>query len=206
MGAVAYDIVNVGREALATLSNSLFEAMNKSTTAKQVLERGQDLLALQADANSLLCSDQSFSFGEWITMARRWGNTTEEMDFLETVARMQPTTWLPACDPTTNPRPTGCGSTSGLMDYANKQWGGLVGAFYSERLKCYIGQAEEDFSNGQNVNTTAYYEKLDMQSWQFQHDIGGRQFPLCWTPVGDPIYLSRLLIEKYWPIVQDKQK
>jgi alpha-N-acetylglucosaminidase len=203
--SMSYDLVNVGREALATLSNTLFARLNQSSTAKQALERGQLLLALHADADALLCTDAGFSLGQWLTKARGWGNTTDDKDFLESVTRAQPTTWMPACDPT---RPLsaeagGCGSESGLMDYANKQWGGLVSAFYSPRLQCFIDQAEEDLAAGSaSLNKTAYYVRLDAQAWAFQRDIGGKRFPICWTPRGDAVQLSRQLIRKYWPTIQ----
>ena len=201
-----YDVVNVGREYLAKVSNGRFVALANATTAAAVASAGAALAELSKDMDDLLCTDFGFQSSWWIESAIKLGGTAAEKRSLEWAARAQPTTWLPACDAAAWPTPPGtvdnqvtgtCGSRSDLADYSNKQWGGLVSGFYSPRQQCYV---ELVAARGLPVNSTdADYNKcLDKVAWDFQHDFGGARFPQCAEP-GGAVATSERLQAKYAP-------
>ena len=115
---LSYDLVNVGRECLAKLSNQLFWRLENATSLPAVKSAAASMVALQRDVDRLLCADSGFSFGRWILEARAWGKTEDEASYFEWQARAQPTTWLPACPnrPTSNRTADTCGSRSDLAD------------------------------------------------------------------------------------------
>eukprot|EP00466_Bigelowiella_natans_P000594 jgi/Bigna1/84991/estExt_fgenesh1_pg.C_10545 len=98
-----------------------------------------------------------------------------------------PTTW--------EPQQKGSTQLTGIVDYANKHWGGLVGSFYRGRTKCYIDQYMEDFCGGDDdscsamdiagegtsasFNKTSYIKRVAEWSYQWTHDFGARRYPLC---------------------------
>ena len=77
------------------------------------------VMALVEDLDRVLLTDKHFLMKNWITSARKFGNTSEEQGWLEWNARVQVTSW---------------GSWESnhntIADYASKQWGGLVGSFH----------------------------------------------------------------------------
>lgn len=199
-----FDLVNLGRECLAKLSNSIFWKLDKATTVQEVSSAGQAMLELQVDIDKLLCANGGFSLGQWLTSARLWGgNDTDLSDYMEWSARSQVTSWLPACEvrPTSNTTMDVCGSRSDLNDYANKQWGGLVASFHTGRIQCFVSQAASDFARGAPLDYYAYNKCLDDWTWTWQHDFGGKLYPICWEPTGDAIAISKELLEKYSPLL-----
>jgi alpha-N-acetylglucosaminidase len=201
-----YDIVNVGREYLAKVSNAKFSALANATSAAAVAKAGADLNEISDDVDELLCTDFGFRASWWIDAAVKLGTTADEKRSLEWAARAQPTTWLPACDEKSWPTPSGnvsnqvtgtCGTRSDLADYSNKQWGGLIKNFYSPRQQCYVQLVAQ---RGLPVSTAdADYNKcLDKVAWDFQHDFGAKQLPLC-PKSGDATTISTALQAKYSP-------
>mmetsp|Transcript_3055 Transcript_3055/g.4692 ORF Transcript_3055/g.4692 Transcript_3055/m.4692 type:complete len:989 (-) Transcript_3055:215-3181(-) len=199
-----YDIVNVGREVLAKVSTRMFFHMTNATTPSAVNSTGQKLLDIQRDADELLCSDPGFRVAEWISQAtsmadvlieegrgRESSSSSSRIDdirrYFELNARSQPTTW--------EPQQKGSTQLTGIVDYANKHWGGLVGSFYRGRTKCYIDQYMEDFCGGDDdscspmdiagegtsasFNKTSYIKRVAEWSYQWTHDFGARRYPLC---------------------------
>ena len=155
-----YDIVNTGREVLAKISNRLFNATTAATNAVELAAAMAPMMEILEDADELLCTDNGFSIAEWISMARAWGDTAEGKDDLEWAARVQPTTWLPACplaaQPTSNRTHSICGARSDLADYSNKQWGGLVNGYYRGRYECYNTSVSKAFASGGSVKDESF--------------------------------------------------
>lgn len=203
---LTYDIANVGREVLAKISSRMFNTLRNATTAAKVAAAGAALKGVAADVDALLCSDFGFTLGWWIEAALKLGSTQNELMNMEWSARAQVSTWLPACEPSQWPTPSGnvshqvtgtCGTRSDLADYSNKQWGGLVSAFYSPRQQCYVEIVKK---RGLPVSSgdADYNTCLDKVAWDFQHDFGGKRAPVCGPDgVGSVVNISLALLAKY---------
>ena len=73
-------------------------------------------------------------------------------DFMEWNARAQLTTWYPTPQDATLPGEQG----SRDVDYARKQWNGLIRDMHAARAQLYLQQlAQADASAGRPLNTTA---------------------------------------------------
>jgi alpha-N-acetylglucosaminidase len=109
-------------------------------------------------------------------------------DFYEWNARVQITTWQPTpSNATVVP--------DGPIDYANKQWSGLVGDYYLERVRLIQKQALSDASAGQPLNHTAVDQIR--ASLAYNWTTSTKSYPV--TPVGDAVQVSLQLFEKYAP-------
>lgn len=185
-----YDLVNLGREVLSKISNDHFQKLLNATTADEVRVAGKSILNLLYDVDRLLCSDDGFLAASWIKDAIRWaaGNATLQRYF-EMAARSVTTVWTPQA--------AGSSAITTLCDYANRQWAGQVGGFYRLRYLCYIQQAAEDFSSGQQVNKTAYDACVARSSYEWTHDFGASKYPMCFQSTGNALVLSKELFHRY---------
>jgi len=158
-----YDIVNTGREVLASLSDSLFEQMvDEAAPLAQRQIAGNELFLLTLDMDELLCYEQSFLTSAWLGMASKLAMTIDPQDdeLREDIlfqARSHTTTWGPQLPSSKRPDSTN-------LDYGNKQWSGQLSGFYAERHKCFLTHMESrpDFEkcvvNASVAWTTGSYE------------------------------------------------
>ena len=187
-----YDLVNVGREFLGKVGFGLYQTMTKGgALAKDVVDAGDKLINLALDMDDLLCTEQSFMAWPWIESARALAREYNDSAAKYVIqARSQPTTWsVPARN---------LKGLSFLHDYANKEWGGQMRAFYARRIGCYVAQArEQNPQSTLRLNTTQYLSCVARVSYEWTHDVDGSLLPICTEPTGDAIRLSSIFLDKY---------
>lgn len=167
--AYHYDLVDVARQALANRSRTLLPEIKAAYDARDLTRFRQladewkdDLLLL----DELLATDRRFLLGPWLRDAKSWGATAAEQARLEYDARSVLTTWGPRS-----------GSESGLHDYANREWAGLVRNFYLMRWTRYLDSLDTALANGTTPSPIDWFAVED--GWNRQHAT----YPT--TPAGD---------------------
>merc|ERR1711990_237365 len=94
-----YDIVNAGREVLATfITESIYNitAAVKSKLKAEALRYGEALLEAYDDIDELVGCDSAFLMGPWIAAAKIWANASDAPpEYYEWQARSQVSTWWP---------------------------------------------------------------------------------------------------------------
>ena len=196
-----YDLVDFTRQALADQGRRQYQrAMSDYRTFSRKdfddsSRRFLDMLLLQ---DRLLGTRREFRLGTWIEAARNCGMTAAEKDQYEWNARTQITTW----------GNRGCADQGGLRDYANKEWNGLLKAFYYPRWQMWMdalaAQMAEDagprpdaLGGGPNANKTS--SELFAMALPSPPEIDWYAMEQPWTvqtggftsaPEGDPIVLS----------------
>jgi hypothetical protein len=203
----SYDLVNIGREVLAHLSTPLSVNFSKAM-AEPTLDVGRLnataalYTTLLLDLDDLLGTDTAFMLGPWLAAARALGGNATDCtdtligdlhcaDFMEWNARSQLTTWYP----TINPNGSTPGQQGGRdMDYARKQWSGLIKGFYVARANIYLDQALLDAAGGHpfNIDTMKHREAEHTFAWQTSFN---ESVPT--EPTGDPVAISTSLRAKY---------
>lgn len=122
-----FDLVNLTRDWLGNKFEEIFNeysaAVNEGDLAKSD-NLASELRALVADIDKILSCRSEFLLGKWIDDARGWGIDENEKLYFEKNARNIITTWG---------RPA-----SGLNDYANRSYAGLVSSFYGERWNMFF--------------------------------------------------------------------
>jgi alpha-N-acetylglucosaminidase len=176
---------------------------------------------LMTELDTLLRASAGFLLGQWVRDARAFATNNSnstgaagkayDADFLEWNARSQVTSWFPVGQespgvPGVEDREqkemaaTGgpSGLKSGLWDYGNKAWGGLVDPYYSTRYQIYAAHKLQSISGKRTFNESAYDKDLVAWAHNFEHRKWD-ETTLPATATGDVVKLSRALWTKYAP-------
>jgi len=179
-----HDIVDLARQVMSDLSQKeLHPALRDAFSAKDAAKF--DKLAkqyLQAikDVDTLLLTNRKFLAGHWIGMARNKaaGNPAERKLYEEN-ARNIITTWG--------------GKNSSLHDYAQRQYGGMMGDFNYQRWKIWLTACSESlhkkeaFKDRDTKNAVRSYE----DKWVHSQN----NYPT--KTKGNPIREARNIYKKY---------
>jgi alpha-N-acetylglucosaminidase len=179
--AYRFDLVNVARQTLsnhaAALQRKVVEA-HGAGDAKAMRAAADEFLQLLLDMDELLATRREFLLGRWLADARRWGDTDAERARLEWNARRVLTCW---------------GSGGHTLDYARKEWSGMISDFYHERWRRRLDAEIAAISEERPLDVKA----LDKQLRQRDLDWSARRDSLPTEPRGDAIALARQLWRKY---------
>ncbi|VDI13112.1 alpha-N-acetylglucosaminidase, partial [Mytilus galloprovincialis] len=121
-----YDLVDVTRNSLQIISIEYYNKMIASVMINKTedfLINSRMLLELLNDMETLLASDSHFLLGKWIAAAKSWATDISESFNLEFNARNQITLWGPRGE---------------ILDYACKQWSGLLKGYYIPRWELFV--------------------------------------------------------------------
>ena len=198
-----YDLINVAREVLAQLSTPA--ALNFSdSTKRQVLDQdelvstGMFYIELLNDIDKLVATDVGFLLGPWLESSKKWGakgandcysailDGSDCQKFYEWNARTQITTWNPT--PKNSPKILG-----GPVDYASKQWSGLIQDYYARRANILLGQALHDQAAGKSLNQTETDRLFAQHAYEWTTST--KKYPS--SVRGDAFEIAREMYLKY---------
>eukprot|EP01061_Rhynchopus_euleeides_P034257 TRINITY_DN57_c15_g3_i1.p1 TRINITY_DN57_c15_g3~~TRINITY_DN57_c15_g3_i1.p1 ORF type:complete len:761 (+),score=321.66 TRINITY_DN57_c15_g3_i1:91-2283(+) len=176
------DLVDVTKQAIAnaiSLLNINHTAAYQAKNATAMQGFASRMMDMATDMDTLLGSSKFFLLGTWIKNARAWGGSPAEQAYYEWNARNQVTLW---------------GPNGEVIDYAAKEWSGLVSSYYVPRWQLYFKGMHAAVTAGKEFNQTAFNsECLALeQSWQHKTDA----FPS--EPQGDAVAIAKGIISKYF--------
>ena len=123
------DLIDVTREALQLIAANRFvygiTVSYKSRSAADVVSNGTGLNTLLEDLDNLLSLDSHFSLADWRAAARAKASSDNESRQFDMNARNQVTLWGPDGE---------------IVDYARKEWSGLIEAFYRPRWALFTNE------------------------------------------------------------------
>lgn len=125
--AYKYDLVDFTRQVVANNGRNVYNKIikaykeNKSDSLKIYCSQFMELLDIQ---DQLLSTRPELSLSTWIEKARAAGSTDSERDQFEYNARALITTWS--------------AENSALVDYAHREWSGLLRDYYAPRWKTFF--------------------------------------------------------------------
>lgn len=186
--AYRYDVVNVGRECLSLLARPLqcaITAAYRNGDIAALMHTGDLFCALIEDMDELTSSDIRFMAGKWVSDARKWGKTPNERALYEFNAKMQITRWWPDVN---------------FLDYAHKQWGGLLKQYYLPRWKNFISILRDVLTGVKNFDESAY--AVDCQAYETEWAAQGVRLPE--EPKGDTYKIASELLGKYTVILEQE--
>lgn len=143
-----HDLVDITRQNLQLKGDQLYLAsltafQNKQTDHFEVY--ANLFLDLLNDLERILASNKDFLLGNWLESAKQLGKTELEKQVYEYNARNQITLW---------------GPNGEIVDYANKQWSGIVIDYIVPRWKIYFNELESALLNNQTINNTKLRDKI----------------------------------------------
>ncbi|MGD0832080.1 MAG: alpha-N-acetylglucosaminidase [Terracidiphilus sp.] len=164
-----YDLVDVGRQALANWSRQTLPQI------KDAFDRGDcsrfhaltsRWLSIMDVEDRLLATNRYFLLGPWLGATAPWAESSRERAQLEYDARSILTTW--------GDRQA---SESGLHDYGNKDWSGLTHDFYRMRWQVFFADLGHSLESGTPPKPIDWFALGD--AWNRR----ARQYPV--HPVGN---------------------
>nr|XP_024217988.1 alpha-N-acetylglucosaminidase-like [Halyomorpha halys] len=176
------DLVDVTRQAIQIKLNDLFIYINGTYVEGNLTILRQTtatFLELLDDLETILASSCKFLLGNWINSAKRIATTPLEQKIYERNARNQITLW---------------GTNGEILDYANKQWSGLIKDYYKPRWQIFLSALSESLTTNTTLNQTQISDKIfyDVEEHFFYSDFN---YPD--SPIGDSIAISWSIKEKW---------
>ena len=131
------------------------------------------------DLDSLLATRREFLLGNWLEPAKKWAANEKEANLYEWNARNLITLWGDA--------------HSGLHDYAQKQWAGMMKDFYYPRWKMLIDQVKKSLVSNKKFSIEEYNKQVIAfeENWTKQENM----YPT--TATGNSVDKSQNVFDKY---------
>jgi alpha-N-acetylglucosaminidase len=133
--AYRYDLVDVARQALVDRAAALlpqirtaYDGKDTATYRTLVAEWQRNEVTL----DQLLGTDTHFMVGPWLAQATAFGHTDAQRKTLEYDARSILTTWVD----------TSISTSQSLLDYAWRDWSGMVADLYAKRWDGYLASLD----------------------------------------------------------------
>jgi alpha-N-acetylglucosaminidase len=180
------DLMDVTRQSLGNLGMVMRERMAAACDRKDAVafeKAANDFIALGRDLDSFLAVRSEFMLGKWINDAKAWAVDGNEKSYYEKNARTIITIW---------------GGNGELIDYANRQWNGLMRDYYLTRWQMLIDATLAELKGGKAVDRAALEKRWREYEKKFADTAAGN-YPH--QPNGDCFALSRALFKKYYPMI-----
>ncbi len=177
-----YDLVDVTRQAMAELLDSLHYEVQKAYHARDIARferRSAGVLELIGEIDALLSTRREFLLGPWVESARALGTDAGEKALYEWNAKTQITLWGKPGSP--------------LNDYASKHWAGLVGDFYRERFSMFYAGQLASLRSGNPFDAEAF--KPRCLAFEQHWAEGSKHYAT--EPTHDETAVCRRLYDKY---------
>lgn len=143
-----HDVVDVTRQMIQNKIDQLYPRIveaytSYNLTALQLLtNRFEELLN---DLDRILATHQSFLLGKWIESAKAIASHNLEATNFEFNARNQITIW---------------GPNGEIVDYAMKQWAGMVADYCLPRWQLFFKELQQSTKIGKRINSTKVRSKI----------------------------------------------
>ena len=136
-------------------------------------------LDIASDVDKIVSTQEDFSFDDWIAASRKFASSDAPASYFEKSAKVLVTTW---------------GQQGNyLIDYAAKDFSGLINSYYKKRWDIFFKTVRKDL-----VDSTEFNQK------KFDNDISSFEWQFCETPYKpetkvhyDASKLARELYTKY---------
>lgn len=177
------DLVDVTRQALQNKGEDIYTVIMQAydhdelDAVEQMSERFQELLS---DMDRILATHKRFLLGPWLESAKALAMNDEEMDLFEQNARAQITTW---------------GPTGEIVDYATKQWSGMVQGMFAKRWHVFFEEMLKAMRNKRKLNKRKVSKRI-LYTVEIPFIYERTQYPVE-VSGEDPKVVSRELYEKW---------
>jgi alpha-N-acetylglucosaminidase len=178
-----YDLVDITRQVLANYATHLQQKFAQAYKQKDMAafaKYSRNFIALLDDMDQLLSTRKDCMLGKWIAEARANGITPEEKDLYEFNARDLVTLWGD--------------KESGLHEYSNRQWAGLIKGFYKPRWAMFFNGLDKSLAEGKDFDFAEFYKQVKNWEWQWVNSTSEKYED---APVGNAVDVAEGLFQKY---------
>nr|NP_001260251.1 N-acetyl-alpha-glucosaminidase, isoform B [Drosophila melanogaster]NP_652045.1 N-acetyl-alpha-glucosaminidase, isoform A [Drosophila melanogaster]AAF52672.2 N-acetyl-alpha-glucosaminidase, isoform A [Drosophila melanogaster]AAL13967.1 LP03571p [Drosophila melanogaster]AGB92787.1 N-acetyl-alpha-glucosaminidase, isoform B [Drosophila melanogaster] len=177
-----HDLVDITRQFLQISADQLYINLRSAYRKRQVSRfefLSVKLLKLFDDMELILASSRNFLLGNWLQQAKQAAPNTGQQRNFEFNARNQITAW---------------GPDGQILDYACKQWSGLVSDYYRPRWRLFLEDVTVALHAGRPFNGTAFKLKV---SHEIELPFSNKDDVYPVTPVGNTWLISQDIFETW---------
>ncbi|KAJ8919374.1 hypothetical protein NQ315_016467 [Exocentrus adspersus] len=146
--AFLHDLVDITRQVLQVNGDIYYNKLITSFKTKNK-DEFQDVatifMNIFTDLELILSTNKDFLLGPWIESAKACGNDTEEKELYEYNARNQITLWGPLGE---------------IINYANKQWSGVVSHYFQPRWQIFIQNMNSSLETDTKFNESSVRRQM----------------------------------------------
>ncbi|XP_056433195.1 LOW QUALITY PROTEIN: alpha-N-acetylglucosaminidase-like [Gadus chalcogrammus] len=183
-GTFRHDLVDITREALQVLTSAYYleiaESFRNQKLPELLTAGGVLVHDLLPELDRLLSSDGNFLLGPWLEQAQALALGEKEARLYDMNARNQITLWGPSGE---------------IVDYASKEWGGLMEDYYAQRWGLFVNTLVDCLHTGLPFKQEAFNQEAFKVEQGFVYN--GRKYPS--EPTGDTYEIARRIFLKYYP-------
>ncbi|XP_066952464.1 LOW QUALITY PROTEIN: alpha-N-acetylglucosaminidase-like [Macrobrachium rosenbergii] len=180
-----HDVVDVSRQMLQILAGqTVIKMINsyKKGDLTGVQKAHEDALMILSDMDDILATSPDFLLGVWTESAASWATNEQERRLYVFNALNQITTW---------------GPDANILDYAGKQWSGLISHYIKPRWELFGNQLIESLQKGTPFDQGAFNKQVFEQIEDPLSKDVDVSYPS--EPTGDTIAMALDLHQKYRP-------
>jgi len=184
-----YDLVDVTRQVLANYASPLQQKMVAAYQQRDMVafkKYNTEFLQLMDDMDELLATRQDFLLGKWISEARANGITAKEKDLYEFNARDLVTLWGD--------------KESGLREYSNRQWSGLIKGYYKPRWEMFFSMLDASLKANKTPDFKAFDAAVKNWEWKWVN-LHNNAYPA--TIKGNAAETAAKLYQKYEKTIRE---
>ncbi|MBN2065139.1 MAG: alpha-N-acetylglucosaminidase [Sedimentisphaerales bacterium] len=177
-----HDLVDLARQVMSDHSQLLHADLRRSYQVKdaQGFARAAEIY-LQAikDTDKLLLTNKMFLAGRWLGEATAKAKNEEQAELYQWNARDLITLWG--------------AKQSTLHDYAQRQYGGMMGDFNYTRWQMFLDAVQKSLAAGQLFDERACLEVIADYEERWTHSTKG----YATEPTGNPVEAAQYIFDKY---------
>ncbi|KAH8324250.1 hypothetical protein KR074_002367 [Drosophila pseudoananassae] len=183
-----HDLVDITRQYLQITADQLYVNLKSSFRKRQVARfefLSSRLLQLFDDLELILSSGRNFLLGNWLEQAKQVAPQPEDRRNFEFNARNQITAW---------------GPDGQILDYACKQWSGLVKDYYKPRWSLFIDDVNVALHSQRPFNGSAFKQKV---SQRIELPFSNKTDIYPTEPTDNVWFISHTIFEKWMGYTKD---
>lgn len=174
--------MDVTRQLLQNTADALYLTIMDDYKRRNVTRyRGHATLFLEllSDLDRLLLTNEHFMLGPFLESAKSFGETSLERQKYEYNARVQLTLW---------------GPQGQIVDYANKQWAGMVRDFFRARWSVFLDELDRALVSNGTINDSKLREKI-FRTVELPFTTNNRHYNT--SALGNTIETARFVYDKW---------
>lgn len=177
-----YDLVDLTRQVLANYADTVQQMFASAYQKKDYAvfdNQSKMFLGIIEDMDLLLGARKDFLLGVWLNSAKSYGTNEQEKRLYERNARNLITLWGDR--------------NSGLHEYSNRQWNGMLSHFYLPRWTQFFGYLNQCKGQGKEPDFKLFEERIKDWEWQWVNSTDEFKD----RAEGDPVEIALTLYRKY---------
>ena len=177
-----FDLINVAKQVLGNYFKDVRDEFTDAYERKDIQklkEKGNEMINLMNDIDTILASNKNSLVGAWIEDARSMAASPAERKYFEQDARKILTVW---------------GEKGGhLVDYANRSWAGLTKTYFGERWKMFVQEVIDAVQKNKPFDD----KKFSNYVTDFEEKWAEGSDKFTSAPKGNSGAISSMLYKKY---------